>query len=255
MRFVVMGGTGHIGRLVVNRLEEAAQAVVVAARRHGVDASTGRGLAAALEHADVVIDVTDSSHRDDLAGGDFFARSSRTLMEAGRSAGVSHHIVLSIVGAELVDDDGYFAAKAEQERIVSTSGIPFTILRSTQFFEFARAIADWNTVDDTIHLPPTTVRPVAAVDVADALYEIARSRPLERAVEFGGPEAMPLPGFVGRVLLADHDPRFVVDDATRQTAGFNIESDKLLPSGEAQYGSTSLDAWISSLRSRRPVSA
>ncbi|AZS38162.1 hypothetical protein CVS47_02813 [Microbacterium lemovicicum] len=254
MRVVVMGGTGHVGRLVVDRLEQAAQAVVVAARRHGVDARTGHGLAAALEDADVVIDVTDSSHRDDRQGKDFFAESSRRLLEAERSAGVSHHVVLSIVGAELVHDDGYFAAKAEQERVVSTGGIPFTILRSTQFFEFARAIADWNTVEDTIHLPPTTVRPVAAVDVADALYEIARSCPLERAVEFGGPDPMPLPGFVGRVLLADHDPRFVVEDATRQTVGFNIESDKLLPSGEVQYGSTSLDAWISSGRTRSAVS-
>jgi uncharacterized protein YbjT (DUF2867 family) len=244
MRYVVMGGTGHIGRLVVGHLERAAQAVVVASRAHGVDSSTGQGLAAALEDADVVIDVTDSPHRVVGEAHEFFARSTGRLLDAEQIAGVTHHIVLSIVGAGSVDDEGYFAAKAAQERAVADSGIPFTIFRSTQFFEFARVIADWNTVQDTIHLPPTSVRPVAAADVADALYEIARSAPLQRAVEFGGPEAMTLPAFVSRVLLTDHDPRFVMEDSTRETVGFNIESDKLLPRGECQYGGTSLDAWI-----------
>jgi uncharacterized protein YbjT (DUF2867 family) len=244
MRYVVMGGTGHIGRLVVGHLERAAQAVVVASRGHGVDSSTGRGLAAALEDADVVIDVTDSSHKNDREADEFFARSTAHLLSAEQVAGVGHHIVLSIVGADSVDDDGYFAAKASQERAVTGSGIPFTIVRSTQFFEFARVIADWNTVQDTIHLPPTSVRPVAAADVAGALYEIARSAPLQRAVEFGGPEEMTLPAFVRRVLLTDHDPRFGLEDRTRETVGFNIESDKLLPRGECQFGGTSLGSWI-----------
>ncbi|WP_308492770.1 SDR family oxidoreductase [Microbacterium terrisoli] len=250
MRIVVLGGTGHIGRLVVERLENSAQAVVVASRRTGVDAVSGAGLASALDSADAVIDVTNAPHPEGEGVLDFFTAMTSRVIEAELAAGVRHHVMLSIVGAERGVPDGYFAAKAAQERIVADSRMPHTILRSTQFFEFARSIAEWNTTRDTIHLPSTHVQPVAAADVADALVDTAGGAATDRAIDIAGPERMPLPAFVRRVLLADRDERFVVSDENVQTRGFNIASADLLPADGAMLARTTLDDWI-----RQPVDA
>lgn len=244
MRIVVLGGTGQVGRKVVDRLERRAQAVVVASPTSGVDAATGRGLDAALEHADALIDVTNAPDLSGPAARDFFERTTAHLLEAEQRAGVRHHIVLSIVGADRVDEDGYFAAKGVQERAVESSSIPYSIIRSTQFFDFARRIAEWNTVQDTVRLPSKRVRPVAAADVADVLVDTAMGAPLGSAVDLGGPEEMPLPEFVNRVLRLDNDPRYVVADDTVTPVGFNISGASLLPRSARRLASTTLADWV-----------
>ncbi|MFJ2503982.1 SDR family oxidoreductase [Microbacterium sp. NPDC087592] len=244
MRIVVLGGTGQVGRKVVEKLERRAQAVVVAAPASGVDARTGQGLDAALEFADAVIDVTNAPDVSGSAAREFFETTTRRLLEAEERAGVKHHVVLSIVGADHAGEDGYFAAKGMQENLVRSGPIAHSILRSTQFYDFARKIAEWNTAHDTVHLPPKPVQPVAASDVAEALVDLAMGDPLGGAVDFGGPEQMPLPDFVRRVLRVDHDPRYVVEDAETTTLGFNISGDLLLPRSPLRLASTTLDTWV-----------
>jgi len=251
MRIVVLGGTGQVGRKVVDRLERRAQAVVVASPTNGVDAVTGRGLDAALEHADAVIDVTNSPDLAGPAARDFFERTTGRVREAEERAGVRHHILLSIVGADRVEEDGYFAAKGLQERAVESGPIAYSIIRSTQFYGFARRIAEWNTVQDTVRLPARPVQPVAASDVADALVDVAMGSPLGGAVDLGGPEEMPLPEFVHRVLRVDNDPRYVVADDTVAPVGFNISGDMLLPRSPMRLASTTLASWVRE-EGRRP---
>lgn len=251
MRIVVLGGTGQVGRKVVDRLERRAQAVVVASPTSGVDATTGRGLDAALEHADAVIDVMNAPDLAGSAARDFFERTAGRVRDAEERAGIRHHILLSIVGADRVGDDGYFAAKRLQECAVESGPIPFSIIRSTQFYSFARRIAEWNTAQDTVRLPAKPVQPVAASDVADALVDVAMGAPLGSAVDLGGPEEMLLPEFVHRVLRMDNDPRYVVSDDTVAPVGFNISGDLLLPRSPLRIASTTLADWVRE-EGRRP---
>jgi uncharacterized protein YbjT (DUF2867 family) len=254
MRIVVVGGTGHVGRKVVERIEQQALAVVVASPATGVDAYTGRGLDRALELADAVIDVTNVRTSAGKGSRDFFLRSTENLLEAEARAGVQHHVLLSIVGSEW-DTNGYFSAKRSQEQLVERGPIPHSIVRSTQFFSFARVIAEWNTSADTVRLPAKPVRPVAASDVADLLVEVASSAPSPRALEVGGPEEMPLPEFVNRVLRADNDVRYVVTDGRAVPLGFNISGSILLPHGPFRTGPTSLQEWMDMSARRRPAGA
>jgi uncharacterized protein YbjT (DUF2867 family) len=230
--------------MVVERLERRAQAVVVASPTSGVDARTGRGLDRALEYADAVIDVTNAPDLAGPAARDFFEEMTHRVQDAEHRAGVKHHVVLSIVGANHVGEDGYFAAKRTQEKLVESGPIPYSILRSTQFYDFARVIAEWNTTDDTVRLPAKPVQPVAAADVADALVEMALGSPVDSAVDMGGPEKMLLAEFVHRVLRTDHDPRYVVEDDEIIPVGFNISGDFLLPHAPLRPGPTTLESWV-----------
>jgi uncharacterized protein YbjT (DUF2867 family) len=242
MKIVVVGGTGLIGAKVVNELRAMGQAVVAAAPSTGVDTVTQKGLQAALVGAHVVIDVSGPS----AVGGeeDFFVTSTRHLLAAELDAGVRHHIVLSIVGVDRVDTSDYFLAKFAQENEVRRARVPYSILRSTQFFEFARLIADWNTVDDTIRLPPIEVRPIASDDVVGALVSIARGAPTHQIREVAGPERLPLDDFVRRVLLHHHDERYVVREPDVRPVGFNIEGTLLAPGPEAILTETTLAMWL-----------
>ncbi|MDX2401128.1 NAD(P)H-binding protein [Microbacterium algeriense] len=233
-----------MGRKVVDSLERRAQAVVVASRASGVDARTGQGLDAALEFADAVIDVTNAPDVSSRAARGFFEDTTAHLLAAEQKAGVKHHVVLSIVGADHTGEEGYFAAKGIQERAVRSGPTPFSILRSTQFYDFARRIAEWNTTDDTVHLPAKPVQPVAASDVAEQLVQLAMSAPLAGAVDMGGPEQMSLPEFVHRVLRVDNDPRYVVADDDITPVGFNISGDLLLPHPPSVQAVTTLDSWV-----------
>ncbi|GGD67266.1 SDR family oxidoreductase [Microbacterium murale] len=253
MRIVVMGGTGQVGRMVVERLERHAQAVVVASPTSGVDARTGRGLDSALEYADAVIDVTNSPDLAGPAARAFFEESTQRLLDAEERAGVKHHVLLSIVGADHAGADGYFAAKRAQERLVQTGPIPHSILRSTQFYDFARVIAGWNTIADTVRLPSKPVQPIAASDVAEVLVEMATGTPLGGAMDVGGPEKLLLPEFVHRVLRTDHDPRYVVEDDEITPVGFNISGDSLLPHAPLRLGPTTLESWVHDEGRRRLV--
>ncbi|WP_309129762.1 NAD(P)H-binding protein [Microbacterium sp.] len=244
MRIVVLGGTGQVGRMVVDRLERRAQAVVVASPTNGVDARTGRGLDAALEYADAVIDATNAPDLSGPAARAFFEETTQRLLDAEQRAGVAHHVVLSIVGADHAGDDGYFAAKGVQEQLVRSGPVAHSILRATQFFDFGRTIAAWNTADGTVRLPARAVQPLAASDVADALVELALGAPSGAAVDLAGPERMLLPEFVHRVLRTDHDPRYVVADDAVEPIGFNIASELLLPREPMRLAPTSLDDWV-----------
>jgi uncharacterized protein YbjT (DUF2867 family) len=244
MRIVVLGGTGQVGRKVVEKLERKAQAVVVASPTSGVDAATGRGLDAALEYADAVVDVTNAPDLSGAAARAFFETTTERLLDAEARAGVKHHVVLSIVGADHAGEDGYFAAKGIQERAVQSGPIEYSILRSTQFFDFARRIAEWNTKQDTVHLPTKPVQPVAASDVAEVLVELAMGEALRGALDLAGPETMPLPEFVHRVLRVDHDPRYVIADDETIPVGFNISGDLLLPRSPMRLAPTTLDSWV-----------
>lgn len=249
MRIVVVGGTGQVGRMVVARLERRAQAVVVVSPTNGVDARTGHGLEAALELADAVIDVTNSPDMSGPASRAFFEETTGRLLDAEAAAGVRHHVVLSIVGADHArgdenGDDGYFAAKGMQEHAVQAGPIEHSILRATQFYDFARTIAQWNTTDDTVRLPAKPVQPIAASDVADALVEMALAAPTGAAVDMGGPERMLLPDFVHRVLRTDNDPRYVVADDAIAPVGFNISGEMLLPREPMRLAPTTLGEWV-----------
>ena len=242
MKIVVIGGTGLIGTKVVAVLRNMGQAVVAAAPSTGVDTITREGLDAALVGAHVVIDVSGPSG----VGGEeeFFVTSTRNLLAAELEAGVGHHIVLSIVGVDRVDTSDYFLAKFAQENEVRRGRVPYSILRSTQFFEFAGLIADWNTVDDTIHLPPIEIRPVASDDAANALVSFARDVPTQTISEVAGPEQLTLDDFVRRVLLHRHDERYVVRAPHVRPVGFNIEGTMLAPGPDATLTETTLDMWL-----------
>lgn len=243
-RIVVIGGTGLVGRHLVDELQRRAQAVVVASPTNGVDAFSGHGLREAIEYADVVVDVSNprrTAPRDAL---EYFRTTTTRLLEIERDAGVGHHVALSVVGVDSAEDDSYFAAKRAQERLIQESDVPHTILRSTQFFEFARDLSSWNTEDDTVHLPPTDVQPVATGDVAAELRRLVLRGEPEGIVEMGGPELMPLPDFVRRVLLYDHDDRYVVSDTRAHANGFNLGSHHLVPDHPVTIGTTRLEVWL-----------
>ena len=244
MKIVVLGGTGLIGVKVTERLRAMGQAVISVSRSSGVDVSTGAGLSRAMDGADAVIDVTNPRPGTEKAAEAFFAAAAAKIAAAEKSAGVGHHVALSIVGTDKVDSSGYFRAKAQQEAAVESSDVPFSILRSTQFYEFAEVIAEWNTDEDTVRLPATAVRPVASDDVVTALVSLVRGAPLMRTVEIAGPEELPLDGFVRAVLLAHHDERYVVRDDAARPRGFNIAAPLLAPAGAATFTQTTLNDWL-----------
>jgi len=244
MKIVVLGGTGLIGAQVTKSLRAMGQAVLPASRRSGVDVLTGVGLDQAMDGADAVIDVTNTRTDGGAGAENFFAAASANTLAAEMRAGVGHHIALSIVGADREEHGGYFRAKAQQEAAVARARVPYSILRSTQFFEFAEMIAEWNTVDDTVRLPSTAMRPVASGDVVTALVSLVRGTPLMEATEMAGPEEIALDEFVRSVLLAHHDERYVVRDDTATPLGFNIDARVLAPGADATLTQTTLADWI-----------
>ncbi|MFB2599206.1 SDR family oxidoreductase [Herbiconiux sp. P17] len=244
MKIVVIGATGLIGAQLVARLQRAGHAVVAGSRAHGIDAVSGAGIAAAVSGADVVIDVMNVPERDRDDARRLFVEASTTLLRAEADAGVGHHIVLSLVGVDRAQGHGYFQAKAAQEETVERGGVPFTIVRATQFYEFAHQIAAWNTVEDTVRLPDRAMRPVASGDVAAALVQLAGSPPVDGAVELAGPEIIALDDFVRRVLLKDHDERYVFTAADAEPIGFNLDGELLLPGPDASISPTTLESWL-----------
>jgi uncharacterized protein YbjT (DUF2867 family) len=244
MKIVVLGGTGRIGSQATRRLRGMGQAVMSASRGTGVDVATGAGLDRALDGAEAVIDVTDVQTDAGVGAGDFFSAAAANIASAEKRAGVGHHLALSIVGADRAGTGHYFRAKADQESAVMHAGVPFSILRSTQFFEFAEVIADWNTTEDTVRLPSTAMRPLASDDVVTALVSLVRGAPLMQATEIAGPEELRLDEFVRTVLLAHHDERYVVRDDGARPRGFNIGARVLAPGADATLTQTTLAEWL-----------
>ncbi|HET6691179.1 MAG TPA: SDR family oxidoreductase [Miltoncostaeaceae bacterium] len=245
MKVTVIGGTGLVGSGVVARLAERGHEVVAASRRTGVDALTGRGLAEALRGAATVVDVSDAPSYEDAVATEFFTAATRNLLAAEAAAGVRHHVALSLVGLEWVPDSGYFRAKRAQEGLIRDGGIPYSIVRATQFYEFVEEIARVESATGTITVPPALVQPVAAADVAAAVCAVALGPPVDGIVEVGGPEQFRLDVLIDRWLTARGDGRPVVPDQTAPYFGAVLDERDLLPQFSATIGPTRLAAWLS----------
>jgi uncharacterized protein YbjT (DUF2867 family) len=244
MRIVVIGGSGLIGTKLVRRLREADHAVLAASPQSGVDTITGKGLAQALAGAQVVVDVANSPSFEDKAVLEFFETSGRNLMAAEAVAGVRHHLALSVVGTERLLESGYFRAKMTQEKLIKASGIPFTILHSTQFFEFVRGIIESAAGDGAIRLSPALVQPIASDDVAATLAELAVGSPLNATVEVAGPEACPLDKLARSYLAATGDRRQVIADVHARYFGAKLNDRSLTPGDRPRLGSIRFEDWL-----------
>lgn len=243
MRIVVVGGTGLIGSKVVALLRQEGHVVVVASPSTGINTITGEGLAAAMRHTDVVIDLSNSPSFEDKAVMEFFQTSGSNLLAAEASAGVKHHVALSIVGVDIMQNIGYMRAKLVQEDIIRHSGVPYTIIRSTQFFEFLKGIADQATVGNAVHLSHVKFQPIAADNVASFVANYALSAPANGIVEIAGPERFEMHQVVARYLRQADDPRTVVSDGLPKYFGGEVPLDALVPAGEAELGDIDFENW------------
>jgi uncharacterized protein YbjT (DUF2867 family) len=244
MKIVVIGGTGLIGSKTVAMLRQGGHEVVAASPNTGVNTITGEGLNEAVADTQVVIDLANSPSFEDRAVLEFFETSGRNLLAAEAAAGVRHHVALSIVGTDRTPDNGYFRAKVAQEQLIVTSGIPYTIIRSTQFMDFLGRIADSCTDGNVVRVSPGLFQPIAADDVAAIVAEVALAAPRNGIVEIAGPERAPFNEIVARYLKAAGDPRAVVSDPEARYYGGRVEGRSLVPLGEARLGRIGLDEWL-----------
>ena len=247
---IVVIGTGLIGSKTVAILRQGGHQVVGASPKSGVNSITGEGLKEAMAGAQVVIDLTNSPSFEDSAVLEFFETSGRNLLAAETAAGVRHHIALSIVGIDRSPDNGYFRAKVAQEKLIEASGIPYTVIRATQFMEFLGGIAASSADGDKVRLSPGLFQPIAADDVALIVAEVALAAPRNGIVEIAGPVRAPFNEIVARYLKTMGDPREVVCDPEARYFGSRVEEFSLVPLGEARLGRIGFDEW---LRRSRPV--
>jgi uncharacterized protein YbjT (DUF2867 family) len=245
MKIVVIGGSGLIGTKLVGRLRQKGHEVVAASPNSGVNTVTGEGLADALAGAEVVVDVANSPSFEDRAVLEFFETSGRNLIAAEAAAGVKHHVALSVVGSDRLPDSGYLRAKMAQESLIKDSKIPFTIVRSTQFFEFVPGIVQSATVGQTVRLSPALLQPIAAEDVADAMADATLGAPVNGTIEIAGPERIPLDELARRYLRATKDPRQVVADAHARYFGAELNDQALTPGENPRLGSIRFEDWLS----------
>jgi uncharacterized protein YbjT (DUF2867 family) len=248
MKIVVIGGSGLIGSKVVRLLDAEGHDSVAASPDTGVDTVTGEGLAAVISGADVVVDVSNAPVWDDEPVREFFTTSTRNLLVAEHAAGVHHHLALSIVGADRLPDSGYLRAKVAQEAEIEAESIPWTILRSTQFFEFLAQTAEEGAEGDTVRLPTGLMQPVAADDVAATVAELAGSAPVGGHVELGGPEALGIDAWARRLFVATGDKRTVVSDPRARYFGTELAGGELTPGDGARIAPTHFDAWFATHR-------
>jgi uncharacterized protein YbjT (DUF2867 family) len=244
MKIVVIGGTGLIGSKLVTRLTEDGHEAMPAAPKLGVNTITGEGLAAAMEGASVVVDVSNSPSFEHAAALEFFETSTRNLRAAEEAAGVGHHVALSVVGTELLSESGYFRAKIAQEALIKASPIPYTIVHATQFFEFIDNIADAATDGNTIRLAPVLFQPIAADDVATAAARVSVGTPVNGVAEIAGPEQFRLDALIRRLLAERTDPREVLTDPQARYFGAVLGERTLVPGDGATLGETRLDDWL-----------
>jgi uncharacterized protein YbjT (DUF2867 family) len=244
MKIVVIGGTGLIGSKTVVILRRGGHEVVAASRKCGVNTVTGEGLKEAIAGAQVLIDLSNAPSFDAGAVLEFFETSGRNLLAGEAVAGVRHHVALSIVGTDRVPGQGYYRAKVAQEKLIEASGIPYTIIRSTQFLEFLGGIADASTDGSVVKLPPGLLQPIAADDVAAVVAEVALGNPRNGTIEIAGPERAPFNEFVARYLKAVGDRRKVVKDSDARYFGGRLHENSLVPLGEARLGRLNLEEWL-----------
>src|SRR5262245_45555675 len=222
MKIVVIGGTGLIGSKVVQKLKQKGHEVVAGAPNTGVNTMTGEGLANALAGARVVVDVANSPSFEDRAAMDFFQTAGRNITAAEKAAGTKHHVALSVVGTERLQDSGYFRAKLAQEKLIKSSPIPYTLVHATQFFEFVRSIAQFSTEGDTVRVPAVLFQPMAADDVASAVADAALAEPVNGTIEIAGPDTFTMDEPVRRVLEYDKDRRKVIADPQAPYYGVKV---------------------------------
>lgn len=244
MKIVVIGGTGLVGGNVVRRLFGQGHDAVPASPSTGVDTVTGKGLAEVMAGAAVVVDVTNAPVWDDDAVLEFFTTSTRHQLAAERDAGVGHHVAVTIVGADLLPDSGYLRAKVAQEAEIKAGGVPYTILRATQFFEFLPQIAEAGAEGDRVRLSTGLIQFVAADDVAATVAELAAGAPVDGRVELGGPEKMGIDAWARRLFAATGDERAVVSDPHARYYGTELKGGELTPGAGARIGPTDFDSWF-----------
>ena len=260
MKIVIIGGTGLIGTKLVNNLRQRGHEVLAASPSSGVNTLTGEGLAEALKGAQVVVDVANSPSFEDKPALDFFETSGRNLLSAEKSAGVKHHVALSVVGTDRLTGSGpgslsgYFRAKMAQENLIKASGIPFTIVHATQFFEFVKNIAQSATDGSTIRLSPVLMQPMVSDDVAAAVADVALGEPMNAMVEVAGPDKIRQDELVRQFLTATGDPRNVVTDANAGYYGIKVNDQSLVPGDNPRLGTTRFEEWLSRTTQSAPAS-
>ncbi|MBP1782867.1 MULTISPECIES: SDR family oxidoreductase [Micromonospora] len=243
MKVVVIGGSGLIGSKLVKILDAQGQEAVAASPKTGVNTLTGEGVAEALTGAGAVVDVSNSPSLAGSAALEFFETSTRNLLAAAADAGVGHYVALSVVGSERLPDSGYMRAKVAQGKLIAASGLPYSLVHATQFFEFLQGIVDAATDGDTVHLAPVLIQPMAADDVAAAVAEVVVGAPTYAVVEVGGPEQFRLDELGRSVLDAQRDTRSVVGDPGARYFGAAVAERSLIPADGARIAGTRLDEW------------
>jgi uncharacterized protein YbjT (DUF2867 family) len=244
MKIAVVGGTGLIGSRLVTALRACNQDVRAASPSSGINTITGEGLAEALIDVQVVVDVSNSPSLQDDVALNFFETSSRNLLAAEEAAGIQHHIALSVVGTDRLPESGYFRAKMSQENLIRPSRVPYTILRSTPFFEYITGIVEDAADGDVLRLSPAFVQPIAADDVVMALRDIALGRPQNRELEIVGPDRFRLTELAEQILAANEDSRMVVADAQALYFGAVLQDDTLVPGDHPRFAPTRFDDWL-----------
>jgi uncharacterized protein YbjT (DUF2867 family) len=251
MKIVVIGGSGLIGTKLVNKLRALGHEVVAASPTSGVNTITGEGLAEALAGAQVVVDVANSPSFEDKAVLAFFETSGRNLLAAEAAAGVRHHVALSVVGTDRLLQSGYFRAKMAQEDLIKASKVPYTILRSTQFFDFMGGIAQSATDGQTVRLSPALMQPVVSDDVAAALADVTLGAPVNGTIELAGPEQFRLDELVRRFLSANQDARQVIPDVHARYFGAELNDQSLIPGDNPRIAPTRFEDWLSRSRPQK----
>lgn len=244
MKIVVIGGSGLIGSKLVQRLARSGHQVLAASPNTGVNTLTGEGLPQALAGAQVVVDVSNSPSFEDAAVMSFFQTSTRNLLAAEAEAGVRHHVALSVVGTERLQASGYFRAKQAQEDLIKASAIPYTLVHSTQFFEFLGGIVQSGTDGQTVRMSPALIQPIASDDVADAMHDATVGAPINGTLEVGGPERVRLADMVRRFLAAKGDPRRVVEDPHARYFGAELDDHTLVTGTAARIGKLHFAEWF-----------
>ena len=244
MKIVVVGGSGLIGSIVVAKLREQGHEAIAASLDSGVNTVTGDGLADVLHGASVVVDVTNSPSFAEAPATEFFTRSTGNLLRYESAAGVRHHVALSVVGTDRLSGSPYIRAKIAQEKLITASSIPYSIVHATQFYEFVKRIADEATDGKAVHIAPVLIQPMAAQDVAEAVASVAVDAPLNGIVEIAGPELFRFDELVRQALRARNDSRVVITDPYARYFGAELGERTLVPGANARRGATRFDAWL-----------
>ena len=251
MKIVVIGGTGLIGSQVVNQLQNSGHEVIAASPNNGVNTLTGEGLTEVLQGAHVVVDVSNSPSFEDNAVMNFFKTANENLLPAEKTAGVQHHVALSVVGTQKLQASGYFRAKQVQEELIKASGIPYTIVHATQFFEFAGGIVQMSMADGKVIVPAANIQPIASKDVASFVAETALEKPANKILEIGGPEKLDMAAWVTQYLQATHKSLEVASDTNALYSGAPITADTIVPENAVSLGKTHYTDWIAKPENQR----